>query len=578
MALIDELRAMMGASPSQDDEEEDRIAAMLAAEAPAPMPQLDPAVLEATTGSDMAQPIDMGGGGGGGSQLGHPDVLNYVKELESSGALSGPKQAEAPKGMRMESQTVKGETGGIPTDVLAQGVAVRGQEQLDNAQVDRERLIKEAEEMEKRAAYLRMDADIETEKRQKQEAEVAAKQERLRAQQMELAGQADEPINPDRYFDNKSIVGKAFAVISAGIYGYLGGQGQPPVVQSLMQMAKEDVAAQMADNAANRGRRSSLIAQYESQYQDAALVAKRLEADKLLTFAKKARAEGFDAKSMEVRAQAEDLAKKLENSVGRIHQEIQEATFGKPLETSTTFKAIAPKGSGDPNKQLKEALEMDALLEKRGYTREERSAMLQAAKLAPPGGKTEAELKREDEATKRAELTPEQQRDARDRIDGLASARQGFMEFDAAAGFSRDAGSGEVKEGGGERAEKILPGSATQLVEAVGGAIPWGIGDDLKNYAQSQQGEDLKSLRRSVDKITAGMAKANSGAGVSDKEYARYAARLPITGAESLRKASAELFREQRQEYRNAVGQYGKDRIDEMLEKRGIDPSIYGSL
>jgi hypothetical protein len=37
------------------------------------------------------------------------------------------------------------------------------------------------------------------------------------------------------------------------------------------------------------------------------------------------------------------------------------------------------------------------------------------------------------------------------------------------------------------------------------------------------------------------------------------------------------MFREQKQKYNNLVGQYGKEAVDEMLRKRGIDPSAYGS-
>jgi hypothetical protein len=515
----------------------------------------------------------------GGQNLGHPDVLAYLKELESTGQLTGgDKKPEAPKGMKVMESTVTGEQGGPNAMQRAEAVAAQGQYDIDNALIDVARQRTQADQMAEQASNLRIDASIEHEARQQKEAELAEKQARLRSQQMELASQNDEPINGRRYFDNMSTFSKLTAIISAGIYGYLGGRGQPPVVELIMQGVQQDVQAQLSDRQANSARRNAIMEQYQNQYQDTALVSKRLEADKLLTLAKETEAKGLDAKTIEAKAAAQDLAGKLKNRVGLLHKEIQQATYEKPVQVTTKFGAPKPMGGGDPNKQLKEALEMDALLEKRGYSREERAAMLSAAKLSPPTGKTEAELKREDDATKREALTSEQQRDLRERADGLALARQGFQEFDTAAGFTRSTGDGEVGEGGGEKARKMLPGSVTQLVEAVGGAVPMGIGDELKNYAQSQQSEELKSLRRSVDKITAGMAKANSGAGVSDKEYARYAARLPITGEESLRKASAELFREQRQEYRNMVGQYGREVADEALRKRGIDPSIYGSL
>lgn len=572
MSLLDELQGMYGGGLQEEDDEEDELTKLIRASQQVQPQGIDPIVADATAMQPAPQPANT-------NNVGHPDVLNFVKELEQQGAFGEQASAKPPKGMVATAQTVTGEQGGPTAQQKAEGVAARGQFELDNGAVDAQRQNLAAQQLEERAAALRQDAAIETEARKAKEQELADKQARLRGQQMELASQNDAPIDPRRYFENMSTFAKLSSIISAGIYGYLGGKGQPPVVELLMQNAQADVQAQVQNRNANSARRNAIIEQYESQYGDSALVAKRLEADKLLTLAKEAEAKGLDAKSQDARANADDLASKLKNRVGLLHKEIQEATYGTPVKTSTTYGVPKPTGgAADSNKQLKEALEMDALLEKRGYSKEERAAMLTAAKLSPPSGKTEAELKREDETAKRAELTGEQQRDMRDRVDGLSLARQGFDEFDKAAGFSRNTGDGEVAKGGGKQAEKILPGSATQLVEAVGGAIPWGIGDDLKNYAQSQQGEELKSLRRSVDKITSGMAKANSGAGVSDKEYARYAARLPITGSESLRSASAELFREQRQEYRNMVGQYGKENIDAALRKRGIDPSIYGSV
>jgi hypothetical protein len=361
MSLIDALREQIlnrGLAV-----ENDPIAQMAAVEPPPP-PGLDPAVLEATGGGSMQNPAELGAAGGAGA--GHPDVLSFVKELEGKGAFKPSESAKPPKGMVGAQTTVRSEQGGPSAQERAEYTANQGQADLNDAGVDADRLLQQSDELRKRALHLQMQASVEDDRIKKAEAENAERQSRLRGQQEELAGQNDEPINPDRYIQNKSLVGKGFSLISAGIYGYLGGRGQPPVVETLMQMAKEDTQAQIQNNAQKRDRRDALIEQYERQYGDSALVAKRLEADKLLTFAKRAQAESLEAKSSDLKASAEDLAKKLRNQVGRIHSEIQKATWDKPVEVSTTYAPPKPKGGGDAFGQMKKALEMDKLFEERG--------------------------------------------------------------------------------------------------------------------------------------------------------------------------------------------------------------------
>jgi hypothetical protein len=565
MALLDELQNMYGGL--LQEEQEDPLEKLLReSQQVEPANSVQPLQAMDMAPAAAASPTDQG--------LGHPDVLAYVKELEQSGQLTGGGGQKPPDGMRAQQATITGEQGGPNAQQRAEGVAVRGAADLANQGVDRDRLFKMADELEQRAAYLRQDAAVEHEARLAKEQELAEKQARLRAQQMELASQNEEPINPKRAFENMSTFATLSAIISAGIYGYVGGRGQPPVAEMLMQRAQQDVQAQLADRQANAARRSAIIEQYQNQYNDTGLVAKRLEADKLLTLAKESEAKGMEAKTSEVKAAAEDLAAKLKNRVGVLHREIQEATFEKPVNVSTTYARPKPIGGGDPNKQLKEALEMDALLEKRGYSREERAAMLTAAKLPPPSGKTEAELKREDETAKRSELSDSAKQKVAERVDGLAKATQGFQEFDKVAGIKRNS-DGEPIAADEKKLDSATPGAVPNLIDATAGAIPFGIGKGLRTYAQDQQPEDVKALRRAADKITSGMAHAESGAGVSEDEMARYAARLPITNEETLKTASAELFREQRQQYRNLVGEYGQAAVDEMLRKRGIDPSVY---
>lgn len=570
MSLLDELRQMYG----QQQPEDDPVQRMMQTQAPAPPPQmLDPQVTAATT-ADMSQPTQAPSPSGG-----HPDVLSFIKELDQSGRLTGgDKGPSAPKGMQAASTTVKSEQGGIPGDVRAQGVAVRGQAELDDAGIERDRRMKEADELEKRAAYLRQDVEVENEKRQQQEKENAARQERLRSQQQELAGQNDEPIDSNRYIHNMSIFQKGTALISAAIYGYLGGRGQAPITESLMQMAKEDTAAQMENNRAAQGKRSALIDQYERQYGDTTLVAKRLEADKLLTMSKEAKAQSMQAKSEESKAAAEDIAKKLQNRVGVLHQEIQEATFGKPVEVSTTYK---PKGGGgmDMAAKLEKAAKLNKSLADSGASPEERKAMLKAAGLPTIDGQTMDEQKlaadTAEKKRKAEELSPEAQTDVRKRVDGLAEMVQGMDELDASVGFKRGA-DGEVTEADDKKLDDSIRSVAGQVGQSFSNSLPFGMSKGAGELMTKLSPEEVKTLERARDKIVFGQAKAEGAGALGDTERESYRQRIPTDSSLSVQRASAQVWRARKQQYNNLVGQYGKETVDAMLRERGIDPKKVG--
>lgn len=595
MSLLDELRGMYGQEPN-------RIQEMLDTPPPPVMDQgapgmqpagLDPSTMSATS-SDMSQPS----AGGAQQYAGHPDVLSFIKELGDSGQLTGnDNAAKGPKGLVNSSTTIKSEQGGVPSSVEAEGVAQRGQEGLDNGMVDVARQHKAADELEQRAAIMRQDAQVRQLELADQQKQIAAKQERMRSQQMELANQADEPVNPDRYFQNMGAFAKATSIISAGIYGYLGGKGTPPIADLLMQKAKEDTAAQMANNSAARGRRSALIEQYERQYGDTTLVAKRLEADKLLELSKVAKAEAMNAQSTEVRAAAEDLQSKLENHVGVLHNDIQKATFGKPVEVSSTFTAPKPKGGTE---EMMKGLKLREEMEKGGYSQEAISAELTKRKLPVPNGSSEYRAdqvrkgdseerdqqklaierdKLELERGKGKEINPAEKQKLIEKVDGLAMADNGFRELDAIGGLHREKVSGEVTRGGTDDKtldEAILPKSQA-FADAALRSLPWKAGDKMANFAGASDPQRVQALRRAAEKITTGMAHAESGAGINEGELDAAKSRLPITNADSLKKASAELWRERKQKYNNLKGQYGKDVIDEMLRKRGIDPASLGA-
>lgn len=567
MALIDDLKRELGLAQS------DPLQEMLAAEPPPPPePEpLDQQVLSATS-SDMSQPLDSGASSGGG--LGHPDVLAYVKELEGQGAFE-PVKNDAPKGMKAASQTIKTEEGGPDAKTRATGVAVRGATAMGEQDIVRQRAEEQAAELEQRAAYLRQDAEVKREELQRQEQENAKRQERLRSQQQELADQDDAPINPRRSFENMSVFSKGSSLVSAFIYGFLGGRGQPPVTETLMQMAKEDTAAQIANNAAARGKRSAQIEQYERQYGDTTLVAKRLEADKLLTMAKDAQAQSLDAKSQEAKAQAEDIAKQLKNRVGLLHQEIQEATFGKPVEVSTTYQT--PKGTGpaDPAALMKKAADLNKTLAEGGYPPEQRAAMLKAAGLPAAAGVTMGEQKlasdEAEKARKAAELSPEAQTDMRKRVDGLAEMVQGLDELDNSVGFKRGH-DGEVIAADEGKLDDSIRGAIGQTAQSFANALPWGMNKGTGELVEKLAPEDSKALNRARDKIVFGQAKAEGAGALGDAEREGYRQRIPTDSPLSVQRASAQIWRSRKQQYDNLVGQYGQEVVDEMLRKRGIDP------
>jgi len=458
-----------------------------------PPPPLDPDVTAATS-SDMSQPGQYGAQGGGA-----PAVLDFVKQLEQQGAFKTQEQTK-PKGMVTAQQTVKSEQGGVPADVRARGVAVRGQAEMDDAAVERDRRIAQAEELEKRAAYLRQDAQVEQETREREESENAARQKRLREQQQELAEQKEEPVNPRRYFENMSLAAKGASLLSAAIYGYLGGRGQPPVVESLMRLAQEDTQAQITNNAASRDRRNSLIDQYERQYGDTTLVAKRLEADKLHTLAKVADSEALNAKSVELRDQAEDIGKKLRNRVGVLHQEIQEATYGKPVEVTTTYQPPKPAGGGDPGAAIKKALELDKLLEERGYTPEQRAAAIKAGGLPVAGGESApTRTNREQaEAVERDRLKLTEK-------EGLAEgATQGIEQLGKAAGLVRNPQTHQWEPGPGA----FPPALGEGVKGFFGGSTPVNDAMDaaVEGYGRFRSGGAIQDVERKAfrDQLGAG--------------------------------------------------------------------------
>lgn len=589
MALLDDLQTMYGQNAGQDD----TLLRMLAgSSAPSPSAlagsQYEQLPMNGGTPNGGIAPIETQMPAGGVEQLNAPqrettdlDIMEMYSKMVNDNAAARQAQggSGAPAGMHAQSVTQKSESGGVPTDVQAQGVAVRGAADIADAEVARQRIEKDAQAAREQADQIRAEVAAETQKRQVEENELAQKQQRLRGQQADLAKQADEPINAHRYFDNMSVFTKGTAILSAALYGYLNpkASGPAPVVESLMQMAQEDTRAQMANNLQARSNRDSVMAQYEREYGDTTLVAKRLEADKLLTLAKEAKAQGLDAKSAQARANAEDIAKQLQNRVGVLHQQIQEATYGKPVQTTTTYQPNAPKGAGMAA-AYDRAAKVYQSLAAAGVSPEERVKALAAMKLPTEGfggktaGEKEDEQKRADAEAKKTELTPDQKSKAALAADGLAEMTLGLRELDDHLHISRAQGTGKVvtTPGGIEEAMSPNTNTATGILRA----LPWKAGEGAADMVeQGAPTQAAKTLKRISDKIVFGKAKADGQGALSGPDLPRYRAMLPTNDSQALLTASEELYRERRQKWRNLVAVLGEQRAIEEMKKRHIDPA-----
>lgn len=152
-------------------------------------------------------------------------------------------------------------------------------------------------------------------------------------------------------------------------------------------------------------------------------------------------------------------------------------------------------------------------------------------------------------------------------LDGLSDALHGFDELDKSAGIVRDKDGKVVSSGDVVKGSYGFP----EGIEDAAGAIPFGIGKELRKTIRGTEPEELKTVRRASEKITTGMAHAQSGAQTTDSELQRYQDRLPLTNAETFKASSAELYRELRQKYKTLSAEYGQSEVDSVLQKAGFD-------
>lgn len=428
----------------------------------------------------------------GGGALGDPSVMEMAKQMIESSQGQAP-AASPPRGMGTSQVTQRTQLGGLSPEDKALDVAAQGDFQLGEAQIQRERLEAQAQEFERQAAALRAQAQVENEQRQQAEAENAAKQERLRGQQQELAEQDAEPIDPDRYYKNRSVFQDLAAVVSAGIHGYLGGPGAPPIIGLMQQRAQQDVQAQLSNAAQQRDKRDTLIQQYERQYGDTTLVAKRLEADKLLTLAKETQAQGATAKTNEAKAAAQDLEKQLKNRVGLLHREIQSAMAQKPIvDQTTTYQPLKKAGAGEAMKNQDKAFEMAKKAREQGWSDQQiRDKIFRPLGVEAPKENAAVDVARDDSNKK--DLDTRRQKYAVENVE-LADEETAMQATAKALGGTYDKDSGEL------RLPKDLTG--------------FGVGTALRNVPGTSQ----KAAHDALLNLTDVKQRQRSGAGASASE------------------------------------------------------------
>lgn len=502
------------------------------------------------------------------------DMATYVKSLAVKAGVApdaGAAQPAARKGMVAAGETVRTTEGGLTPLQQAQSLAATGNATLKEAGIDAERSRLNSSLYEAEAAKLRAQVDVENEQRTQQEYENEERARRLREQQEFLLEQKDEPPSVDRYYEKVGVLSKMAAVASAFAFGYFNPRGgTAPVVQEMQRMAAEDVREQMAAAAQNKSRRQDLVQLYERKFGDTQLVAKKLEADKLRTLEKTLRADALQAKSQEAKANYEDLSSKIGVRADLLDQQVTDALVAKPVaERTTTYRPAAGPGGGDPVAAAKKAADTATALFDIGYSKEEVGQFLRAQGLPQPTGQTAEERKAK-------ELTTDEKKDLREKTDGLASAVQGFQELDKQLKIKRNAQTGEVVTADPNASEILAPsdvaGGLASGAAGVAEMLPWKAGEGAASALRRTLPDDHKATKRNAEKITDGIMRAASGAGVSIPEMEAYRSRMPInSGTETFMRSSAEMRREMQQKYKNLVGQYGKAATDEYLRSKGVD-------
>jgi hypothetical protein len=270
----------------------------------------------------------------------------------------------------------------------------------------------------------------------------------------------------------------------------------------------------------------------------------------------------------------EDMGKKMLINADVLNQTVSEALSAQPMERTTTFTRQAGKGIVDPVERAKKTAEAAKALEAAGVGKDAIAKLFRDQGIGAPTEQTAAEREATEKDAKAAALTPEQKKDLRDRMDGLAESVAAAQELDDAVGFKRNA-QGEV-EGAGKALDKSIPGAVQQVAGHAANMLPWGASKGASAIVGQMRDEEAKKLERIRDTIVFGQAKADGQGALSEGDREVYRMKIPIDSPLSLMAASTEQWRARRQKYKNLVGQYGKGVVDAEMRSRGGNPLDMG--
>lgn len=458
--------------------------------------------------------------GGGDAPPGlTPRVQATLAKLDDPSIAAARGQAQPQLPISQQTTTTQS---GIPMSAL-KPVMDRGTERGESAAQLAEQLGEEKARIGEQqamtastAAYGQMVTSQAEADQARQRAEIA------RQNQLAIAAQKDESIDPDRFVRSmstgQSIGTVILAAIEGAFRGMTGQAGQSGVLDILERRIDQDLMAQKEQIASGRIRRGNMIAYFQQQGMTEEAAEKAARAMAFAQFDRLTQSEIARQGAGMARPEGKALAEAIR---ARTEQENDQLMLANQPRSSTTI-VRAPAGGGDGDIIMK-AVQRDKVLEEQGYTREQRAAILAREGLAAPGGATAAERKGEGDLS-----------EAQGKAQAAAESINAFAQ---AAGLVRDPNTGKWKTGEGivppALLEKINPFSDNTIksrfeaaVEAYGRMQSGGvIGDDERKAFREQLGEGTSTREQLAARLNA------ADTTLSSRQAAR--ARRPEGGAES---------------------------------------------
>lgn len=225
---------------------------------------------------------------------------------------------------------------------------------------------------------------------QAEQAAADAEMKANREQQLKLETQPDPQVDPDRYIKSMS-TGKDIGLIILGAlngaFRGVAGQGGNDVVDILNKRIDQDIDVQKQAAANGRADRTNKISQLMARGHDLETAAKLAKVQAKEYAAKFYEQEAAASASTEFKEQAALDAAKLRATGAAEIRQLSQSGESRTQTTNTFARPVAAK-PGDAMKAVKDALELDKMLEERGYKKDRRDSVLKAAGLTPPTGES----------------------------------------------------------------------------------------------------------------------------------------------------------------------------------------------